>query len=128
MRIATIACGIGLVVVGGVAYVSFGRAPSRLPDSRVAMKVVPDAPRVETARLFSVSAPPREPDLIAAKLTTTHPVPPPQMTPGRWPDVPRAPQAAPGTAPKAKAAVKVEKPKTKQAAKPATPSAKPKTT
>ena len=123
MRIATIAWGVCLVVAGGTAYVALGSAPGRLPEARTAMKVVPDAPRVETARLFSVAAQPREPDLIAVKLAT-HPVAP-QMTPGRCPDAPRPPQAIPGAAPKAKAAVKAEKPKTKQAAKPATQPAKP---
>jgi hypothetical protein len=125
MRNAIIASSLCLILAGGTAYVGLGGARGRLPESSAALKVVPDAPRVQTARLFSVPPQPREPDAIAVKLAT-HPVAP-QMTPGRWPDVPRPSQAVPD-APKAKGAVKAEKPKAKQVAKRATPTAKPKAT
>lgn len=109
MRNAFAVGGLVLVVAVGTGYVFFGRKPA--PQPQVIAKVVPAAsPRTESARVFSVAAPVREPDAIA-KLTTTSV--PPQMTPGRWPDVPRPPQAVPNPS-RSGAAAKAEKPKVKQ--------------
>jgi hypothetical protein len=66
-----------MMIGGGASYALFGRpAPHKMELSSSAA----DAPRVETARMFTQPIAPPEPDLIAAKLA-----PPPTV----WPDAPK---------------------------------------
>jgi hypothetical protein len=66
-----------MMIGGGASYALFGRlAPHKVELSTSAA----DAPRLETARMFTQPIVPPEPDLIAAKLA-----PPPTV----WPDAPK---------------------------------------
>jgi hypothetical protein len=66
-----------MMIGGGASYALLGRHSShKMELSSSAM----DAPRVESARMFSAPIAPPEPDLIAAKLA-------PQPT--LWPDAPK---------------------------------------
>ena len=66
-----------MMIGGGASYALFGRpAPHKMELSTSAA----DAPRLETARMFTQPIVPPEPDLIAAKLA-----PPPTV----WPDAPK---------------------------------------
>src|SRR3954469_9664610 len=66
-----------MMIGGGASYALFGRpAPHKMQLSTSAA----DAPRLETARMFTQPITPPEPDLIAPKLA-----PPPTV----WPDAPK---------------------------------------
>jgi hypothetical protein len=66
-----------MMIGGGASYALLGRhAPHKMELSASAT----DAPRIETARMFTAPIPPPEPDLIAAKLAPQGII---------WPDAPK---------------------------------------
>jgi hypothetical protein len=66
-----------MMIGGGASYALFGRPA---PHKKELSTSAADAPRLETARMFTQPITPPEPDLIAAKLA-----PPPTV----WPDAPK---------------------------------------